>query len=172
MSSLLIERLQVVEAAPAKLLDAGAITGDYVSLENYNRVAVVFAGGIGTAGDDPTLSIFQAQDVAGTGAKDLNPIAGKTWKKQAATSLAAVGQWSSAAADITANDVTNATAAEQALLWWVEFEAADLDVANGFKTIRADVDDPGTNAQPGYLFYILGDPRFPADADSMESAIA
>jgi len=153
--SLFLERFQIVEASVPASLDAGATTGDYVSLKHASRCVIVLGSGVGTAGDDPILSLFQAQDVAGTGAKDLLPPSGMTFKKQAATNLAAVAAWTSGSADITSNDVTNATAAEQALIWVVEIEPDLLDVDNGFDCLRADVNDVGTNAQAGYLIYIL-----------------
>ncbi len=171
-ASLLLERFDIVQAAPPALLDAGATTGDYVSLKNHGRIGILFLGGVGTAGDDPTVSFFQATDVSGTGAKDLDPIDGKVWKKQAATSHAAVGVWTDAFSDVTDNDITNATGAEQVCSWWVEFEASDLDVANDFDCVRVDVDDPGTNAQPGAVIYILGDPSYETDPDAKLSPIA
>ena len=77
--------------------------------------------------------------------------------------------WTDASGDISANDVTNATAAEQSLIWVVEIRPDELDVDDGYDCIRADVNDVGTNAQPGYLFYILElkEQRAPANAVSV-----
>lgn len=168
---LFLEKHQIVEGFPAVDLQTGANNGDYVSLENYKHVAIVFASGVGTAGDDPTLVIQQATDVSGTSVKDLNINTSKVFRKQAATSLASTGQWSDASGDASGNDLTNATSAEQSLIWVVEFDADELDVDNGFDCIRATVADVGTNAQPGYLFYILSEPRYPAQPTSMLSAL-
>ena len=170
--TLLLEQINIVEGFPADDLQTGANTGDWVSLENYKRIAVCFVSGVGTAGDDPTLTILQATDVAGTGSKALNVVTTQAFKKQAATSLASTGAWSSASADASTNTLTNATAAEQSCLWVAEFSADQLDVDNGFCGVSATVADIGNNAQPGYLFYILGEPRYPAGATSMLSAIA
>jgi hypothetical protein len=169
---LLLEHHQLVEGFPAVDLSAGANNGDYVSLKNYKHVSIVFASGIGTAGQDPTVVVQQAQDVAGTGVKALNINASKVFKKQAPTSLASTGQWSDASAGVTANSWTDAEAAEQSLLLVIEFDADELDVDNGFDCIRATIADVGANAQPGYLLYILSEPRYASRPTQMPSAIA
>jgi hypothetical protein len=169
--ALILEQMQIVEGFPAVDLQTGANTGDWVSLANYKHAAVVFVSGVGTAGDDPTLVLQQATDNAAGGAKDFNPSPSKCFKKQAATSLASTGQWSAIGADLSGNDITNATAAEQSLIWVVELDADELDADGGFDHIRATVADVGGNAQPGYLFYLLSEPRYPAAATNMLSAL-
>lgn len=165
---LVLEQLNIVEGFPPVDLQTGANNGDYVSLENYKHVAVVFVSGIGTPGDDPTLTIQQASDVAGTGAKALNFT--EIFRKQAATSLASTGVWTRTT-QTAANTYTNATSAEEALIWVVEFDADMLDVDNGFDCIRGTVADVGANAQPGYLLYLLSEPRYPAKPANMLSPI-
>jgi hypothetical protein len=165
----LLERLQLVEGFPAVDLSSGNKTGDWVSLVKYGRAIVLFTSGVGTNGDDPTLTIEQAKDVAGTSPKSLTFT--RLYKKQAATNLTATGQWTEVT-QAAANTYTNTDAAEQSALWAVEFSADELDVNNGYTALRATVADVGGNAQPGYLLYILGDPRFPAGPDAQQSAIA
>lgn len=164
---LFLEGHQIVMAGNVN--DSTAITGDYVSLKHAKSCAVVYMSGVGTAGQDPTVSLFQATAVAGTGAKDLNPSSVKTFKKQAATDLTSTAAWSDASGDITANDITNATLAEQVAIIVTEVDADDLDVDGGFDCIRADVSDPGAAAQPHALFYILTmeEQRAPASAVSV-----
>jgi hypothetical protein len=164
----LLDYLDMVEGFPAVDLSAGANTGDWVSVRDYDRVAVVFISGVGTAGDDPTLTIQQAKDNAGTGAKALNFTT--IYRKQAATNLAAVTKWTKTTQS-AANTYTNGTAAEESLIWWVEFRGSDLDVANGFDYVRATVADVGTNAQPGYLFYLLGRAAYPNEPDNKLSPL-
>lgn len=154
----------VIEGFPAVDLSVAANNGDYISLKNANRVAVVFIGGIGTAGDDPTLTVQQAQDVSGTGAKALNFTT--IYRKQAATSLAGTAAWT-VTTQSAANTYTNDTAAEQALIWAVEFDPSDLDVANGFDCLRATVADVGNNAQPGCLIYLVSPKIGKGPADVM-----
>jgi len=164
----LLENAQIVEGFPPRDLSSGANTGDWVSLKNYKHITILFGSGVGTAGDDPTLTIQQAQDVAGTGAKALNFTT--IYRKQAATSLAAVGQWTKATQAL-ANSYTDSDAAEQDALWAVEFDADQLDVDGGFDCVQASVADVGVNAQPGFLLYILTEPRYPSAPESMLSAI-
>lgn len=168
MSSLILERFQIVEGFPAVDLATGANSGDWISLKHAKRVAVVFTSGVGTAGDDPTLTIQQATAVAGTSAKALNIPTASAFSKQAATNLSAVSAWSTAAT-ISTNTLTNDTSAEQSALWVVEFTPDELDIDNGFDCIRATVADIGSNAQPGYLFYLieLKEQRSPANAVSV-----
>lgn len=148
---LILDSLDMVEGFPCVDLQTAANSGDYVNVRDFDKIAVVFVSGIGTAGDDPTLTIQQASDNAGTGAKALNFTV--IYRKQAATSLASTTAWTRTT-QTAANTYTEATAAEQSLIWWVEFAGTDLDVANGFDHIRATVADIGANAQPGYLFYL------------------
>jgi len=165
---MLLEKLQLVEGFPAVDLQTGANNGDYVCLENYNRVVVLFVSGVGTNGDDPTLTIQQASDVSGTGAKALNFTT--IYRKQAATNLTGTSQWTKTT-QAAANTYTNTDAAEQSLMWAVEFKATDLDLDNNFDCIRATVADVGTNTQPGYLLYILGEPVHYNAPENMLSAI-
>lgn len=169
MSSLILERFQIVEGFPAVNLATAANNGDYISLKHAKRVAVVFTSGVGTAGEDPTLTIQQATDVSGTSAKALNIPTASAFKKQAATSLAAVAAWSSASGDVSTNTLTNATSAEESALWVVEFTPDELDADGGFDCIRATVADVGASAQTGYLFYLveLKEQRAPANAVSV-----
>jgi len=168
VGKLLLEQANIVEGIVPIDLQDGANTGDYVSLKNYGSVAVVFVSGIGTAGDDPTLTIQQATAVAGTGAQALNFT--DIYRKQAATSLASTGTWTKTT-QTAANTYTNATAAEQDLIWVVHFDAADLDVDDDYDCIRATVADVGSNAQLGYLFYIPYNPVEELAPASMASAI-
>lgn len=172
MGKLFLESAQIVGAIRPVDLSAAANNGDWVSLANYKHAVVLFHSAIGTAGDDPTLTIKQAVDASGTSSKALNINSAKAFKKQAATNLLAVGQWSSASADVTANAMTNDTSAEQEAMWVVEFDSDELDTDNGFFFIQASVADVGANAQLGACYYILTEPRYQAGPTGMPSAIA
>ena len=155
----LVENSQIVSAFVPVDMQTAANTGDYVSLKNYHRCAVVFFKAAGTAGDDPTLTIQQAQDVSGTGAKALNFT--RIWHKQG--TLTGVGTFT-AVTQTAANTYTDATSAEIQAIWVVEIDADDLDVDNGFDCIMCSVADVGGNAQLGCAMYILYDPRYPQAA--------
>lgn len=163
MSATFLERFDIVEGFPVVDMQTAANNGDYVFCGNAKRVVIVFISGIGTAGDDPTLTVQQATSNAGGGVKALNipsTASLKNWKKQAATSLASTPQWANAVAGIqaspNAHTWTNTDSAEQSLLLVVEIvPVEDMDVAGGFDYLRATVADIGGNAQPGYLCYIV-----------------
>lgn len=143
-------------------------TGDWVSLALYERLAVILFKDGGTNGEDVTLTLEQATDAAGTGAKAL-PFA-VVFRKQAAD-LFGVAAFTRTAQS-PASTYTNDTSAEQELIWAVEVGAEDLDRANGFGYVRAAVNDVGTGAQLGALLYLLGGPRYPAAPEALAGAIA
>lgn len=152
----------------------GAVS-DYVSMKGYGRCAIVFFKGVGTAGDDPTLTLSQATAVAGTSAKALNIT--RVDKKQAATNLLSTGTFTtSTSASPATNDTfstntwTNSELAEQAAMVVIDVKAEDLDIDGGFDCIICNVGDVGTNAQLGCLFYFLYEPR--TVKATMDSAIA
>lgn len=146
----------IVEGFKPVDLQTGANNGDYVSLKNYHSCAVVFMSAVGTAAQDPTLTLQQAQDVAGTGVKDLNFTA--IYRKQAATDLSSTGTWTRTT-QTAANTFTNGTSAEEDLIWIVTFEDMELDADGGFDVLRATVADNMAAAQLGVLFYVLFNPR-------------
>jgi len=163
-----LEMCNIVEGFLPVDLQTAANTGDWVSLKNYGHVAIVFISAIGTAGDDPTLTVLQASAVAGTGSKALAFT--DIFTKQAATSLASIAGWTRVT-QAAANTYTHTDAAEQDLIWVVEIDADTLDVDGGFDCVSASVADVGGNAQLGYLFYILSQPRYPQAAATMLSPI-
>ena len=171
--TLFLEQHQIIEGFPAVDLSDGANTGDWVSLKNYKHVTIIFRSGLGSAGQDPVLTVLQATDVSGAGSKALNIVTSpvQVFKKQAATSLASVGQWSDASGDVTTNTLTNLTSAEQSCLWILEFDGAQLDVDADFDCISCTIADVGAGAQPGDLLYILSEPRHALQPTSMPSAI-
>jgi hypothetical protein len=151
----LAETTQIVSAiVPVDLQTAQ--DGDWVSLKDYNHVTIVFHKGAGTAGDDPTVRVQQAQDNSGTGAKDLTY--SEYWIKQG--TLTGVGQFTKTTQSAAASTALNATSAEEQVVLLIEFDADMLDVDNGFDHIRFRVDDVGTNAQLGSALYILSEPRY------------
>jgi hypothetical protein len=166
----ILEKSQIVGAFRPVDLQTAANDGDWVSLANYKRCAIVFWSAVGTAGDDPTLTLQQASDVAGTGAKDLTVVT-TVYTKQAATDLTGTGQWTKVT-QAAATNYTNATSAEEEAIWVVDIDADLLDVDNGFDCLRARVADVGGNAQLGACLYILHEPRYPDAPENMLSAIA
>lgn len=166
-NSRILEQIQIVTGFPPASLTTARV-GDVVSLKNYRRCLVVFHAALGTAGDDPTLTVLQGTDVAFGTNKALNFT--NIYTKMDLTHLTDIGQWTKVT-QAAANTYTDATSAEQEKVWAVEFKAEDLDIANNYDCIRAQISDVGTNAQIGYVMYILSDPVYAAAPESMASAI-
>ena len=163
-----LEQAQIAAGILPSDLASGDQTGDWVSVEQYNRVAVVFFKDGGTAGEDPTLVIQEATDAAGSGAKNLSFTT--IYRKQG-SDLFLVGQWTETTQSAQ-GEYTNATSAEEECIWVIEFDAADLDTDNGFKFIRANIDDIGTNSQLGCVLYILSEPRYADSPANMAGVLS
>jgi hypothetical protein len=170
---LLGNKIDIIEGFPTVDLQTAANNGDYISMQNNSAILILFTSGVGTGGDDPTLTIQQATDACGTSAKALNIVTSpvNVWKKQAATSLASTTTWTDASDCVSTNTLTNATSAEESAYWAVEYDAADLDADNGFDFVRATVADIGSNTQPGSLSYIVA-PKYPGDPDNTVSSLS
>ena len=164
----ILECAQIVSGfAPIALTTAR--TGDVVSMKNYRRCLVLFHKGIGTAGEDPTITLLQGTDVAFGTNKVLNFTT--IYVKQDPTSLGDVAQWTKVTQS-AANTYTDATSGEQAALWAIDIKAEDLDIASDYDCIRASVGDVGSVSQIGALEYILYDPIQMTAPESMPGAIA
>ena len=129
--------------------------GDWVRLRDFNHLTILFFKGTGTDGDDPIISLQQATDNAGTGAKALTFT--EIWRKQG-VDVQAVAQFTKTT-QAAANTYTNTDAHQQAI-WALEIDADMLDVDGGFTYVRVTLNDTGTNAQLGCVLYILTGPRF------------
>jgi hypothetical protein len=127
---------------------------DWVHLRDFNHLTVVFFKGTGTDGDDPSLSLQQATDNAGAGAKALTFT--EIWRKQAAD-VQTVGQFTKTT-QAAASAYSNTDAHQQAI-WVLEIDADMLDVDGGFKYVRVQCSDTGTNAQLGCVLYVLTQAR-------------
>jgi len=163
----LVENSQILSAFVPVDLQDGANTGDWVALENFNQLSIVFFKAAGTAGDDPTLTIQQATDNAGTSAKALNFTT--VYVKQG--TLASVANFTKVTQS-SGNTYTATDAAEEQAIWIVEISADDLDVSGGFTHAQGSVGDVGSNAQLGCGMYLATQPRFAAGVADATSAIA
>jgi len=155
LNALLAEQMQIVSAFVPVDLGAAANNGDWVSLKNYARCSIVLFKAAGTAGDDPILTVRQASDVSGTGAKALNftRIDAKVGTQTGIGAFTAVTQ-------AAANTYTDATSAEAQGLFVIDIKSEDLDVANGFDCVQFQVPDIGSNAQLGCALYLLWGSRY------------
>jgi hypothetical protein len=149
-------------------MQTAANPGDYVSLKNWDGICFVLFKAAGTAGDDPTLTITQAQDVAGTGVKNVTAIT-DIYTKQG--TLTAVGAWAHTSQAAAATVAGDATSAESQGVYYTFVPSEALDADGGFDCIKGAVADVGGNAQLGCLFYILVGPRFAAAPENLPSVI-
>ena len=157
MTMHILEQVKVVTGFVPADMSLAANTGDRVSLQNYNRCAVLLFKRAGTADQDSTLTLTQAKDVIGTGAKALNFT--RIDVKQGAQ--AGIGTFTTIT-QAAGNTYTEATAAEIQAIWVIDVPADTLDINSGFVCVRADVADVGVNAQLGGLLYLLHDPHHAA----------
>lgn len=164
----LLEECQIVPAWHPVSTATGAITGDAVSFKNYRRCLFVFTKAIGTNGQDPTITVAQATDVAFGTTKALTFTT--LYVKEDPTALADVGQWTKVT-QAAAATYTHTDAAEKAVVWAIDFKAEDLDIANDYDCLRVTIADTGTNAQLCAGHYIMYDAIQNAKPESMASAI-
>ena len=165
-NSLFAESVQVCSAIAPVNLATAANTGDWFSLANYRRLVFILHKSAGTAGEDPTITLQQATDNSGTGAKALNVT--RYHKKQGAA-LTAIGQYTAVTMS-AGNTITNDTLAEEQAIYIVEIDCADLDVANSFLFVQASIADVGSSSQIGGVLALLLDPRY--GGGSLPSALS
>lgn len=152
---LLAEEVQIAAGfVPADLAGAGGATGDWVSLKNHRHVAIVFIKAVGAAAEDPIITVQQATDVAGAGAKALTFT--RIDRKRGAD-LFTIGQFTRVTQ--AAANTYNGDSGDLQELALIEFNAEDLDAEAGFDCVRATIADVGVTAQLGAMLYVLTSPR-------------
>lgn len=155
MNHLFVEGCQVVPMVmPVNLATAGA-SSDFVSMENYNRLTIMFVAGIGAAGQDPEVTVLQAATNGGS-TKALNFT--RIDVKQA-TALTSVGTFTTVT-QAAANTYTSDTSGELQKLWVIDVQGEDLDVDGGYAWVQVTIADPGTDAQLAAVIGILSEPRY------------
>lgn len=151
----LTEEYQIVSAIVPIDLGAGANAGDWVSLKNFDTCDIVVFKGVGTAGQDPILTVTQATAVDGTGSKALT----FTRVDSKVGAQTGIGQFTKNT-QAAANTYTDAVSAEAEGLFVIHIEGQDLDRANGFDCVQLSIPDTGAAAQVGGALYILGGARY------------
>ena len=117
-------------------------TGIFQPVRNYARVAFVYFADPGTASQDVTLTLRQATDTSGTGAKNLSAVK-KAYVKEHVSTLPSDFTEVTQAAAAT---YVSTTGGESIELEVIEVDPADMDVANGFDCISLNIADPGATA--------------------------
>jgi hypothetical protein len=153
--SFLTEETQIVAAIIPVDLSTAANNGDWVSLKNYDELDIIIFKAAGTAGDDPVITLKQASDVAGTGAKALN----FTRVDAKVGVQTGIGQFTKNT-QAAGNTYTDLVSAESQGIFVIHVEAQDLDKANGFDCVQISIPDVGANAQLGCALYVLSEARY------------
>jgi len=163
--------LDIIPAIIPVDLQTAANNGDYVKLTNAAGVMFVVFKAAGTDGDDPVISIAQAQDASGTGSKALTAIR-RIFLKEG--TLTAVTTWTEteAASNPGSTYTMDGTSAQSQALVCFYVQASDLDVENGFDWVRMVIADTGSNAQLGCGLYILVGLGYPSAPAKLSSAIS
>ena len=158
----LLESIDIVAGLVPQDFNTSA-TSDYICLKNYEGVLVYFTKAAGTAGDDPSLQLYQASDVSGTGEKALtfdnlySKIGTQTgvniWTKQTIT----------ATADLDLQTPTDFVADNVEASFVIDVRAATLDVSNGFDCLcfKNDGADIGNTSLAAVIFILYG-ARYPS----------
>jgi len=165
MNTRLLESIQIVTAFPPSDINTD-VDGDWVSLKNYDGCLVIVHKAAGTAGDDVTLTLAQATDVAGTGSKALT--FNHLYAKVGATALTGVGTFTKYTGTAVSTLDTVTTFGTDILsdvgesLFVIDIKASDLDVAGGFDCLKFTSEgDDVANATYMAAFYLLYGARFP-----------
>lgn len=162
----LLEHIDIVTAFPPSDINSDA-DGDWVSLKNYEGCLVVFHKAAGTAGDDPSIRLRQATDVAGTSAKALN--FKHIYHKIGATALSAISTFTridlTTATDdldlVSVNGSDLLTDVGESLIV-VDVRADSLDVSGGFDCVQLLIEgDDLSNSTYADAFYLLYGARYP-----------
>lgn len=161
----LLESINIVTAFPPSDINTD-IDGDWVSLKNYDGCLIVLHKVAGTAGDDITITLAQATDVAGTSSKALT--FNHIYAKVGATALTAIDVFTKYTGTAVSTLDTVTTFGTDILsdvgesCFVVDIKASDLDVSNGFDCLK--VTSEGDDVANGtYMagFYILYGARYP-----------
>lgn len=147
----------VVGALPVDLQTA-AVNGLWFNMAGCNGLNALLIAAIGTAGDDPIITLEQAKTSGGGSAKELT-IRRLDYKIGATGFTSVTDIWRRVTTidqdnPVTSYDTDGIAGAENALLLNVFILPTDLDIANNFKYVRLNCADVGGNAQLGCILYI------------------
>ena len=134
-------------------MSAAANGGLRVSLENAEAVTFVLYKALGTAGDDPVITVREANAASGGTEQDLDVVTKYYYKGDA--SVSGNETWTEATQAAGDIDLDGTLDAEEA--GFVVFTVAASELSDNFTHVTFDVADVGTNAQLGAALAILHD---------------
>lgn len=146
----------IVMSVGAQLINAGALTGDYVSFKNYRRCSVHLLLTPASGTDTCAVTLKQAKTV------ENSPV---TEKALAFTRMKRIPYASSEDPVETAvtNNTFNTSNAAVGELFIIDVDENMLDINNGFDCFRIDVTDPGSVSTPLACLGIMYDAKFKQD---------
>jgi len=139
-------------------MQTAANTGKRVSLQRSASALVVLFKAVGTAADDPVLTLKQHTASSSGTTANLASIDHYYYKAAVSGALAGTETWTRVAqtASQTITDPGGlGTSAESSMI--VAIPVLGTALSDGYKYISLDVADVGGNAQLGCVLYILGD---------------
>jgi len=146
-------------------VNRAAKTGRWVSLEQWDSATFV-VGLPEVASQGLTVSVMQARDAAGSGAK---AVTGLTFLRSTAPS----GDTDSVGDDVAAatGDDSGAGTAGRATVVSVEVTADQLDVSGGFSRVAVRTARAANTAATGAAFVVLRGARFAVDPPRAETVL-
>lgn len=131
-----------------------ANTGKRLYMANVNTVDIVLVKGVGTAGEDPVITLQEHDASTGGTSQNLAVITEYFVKSEATLDNDETWTRVTQAAAATITDPGGAgTSAEEEQI--VVFSVSRDQLSSGFKYISANVADVGTGAQLGTVLYIV-----------------
>jgi hypothetical protein len=153
----LVDVAKVVFGSP--IIGALATTNgdcDYVSLKNFERLTIIIAVDNATTVTGGAVTLKQDVSVAGSTEKAL--AFDKMW-----ANLDTAASDTLVETAVASNTFTTSTTDNKNLLYVIEVDASDLDVANGFDCVRVDVLSMANAV--GIVQYILHGSRYSSPLD-------
>lgn len=144
------EQVTTVVAAAGLLLTSTLGDTLYVSMKNFRKCQIVISIADGTTVTGSTITLKQAQAIAGTGEKAL------AFDRMLANVDYAASKTMVETA-VTSNTFTTQTTNSKDSLYIIDVDSEDLDMANGFDCFRVDGTGHAATASRGvvvlYNFY-------------------
>ncbi len=147
----LIDTTKIVTGIAPVAMATTAGDADYVSMKGFQHLAIVLSVKNATTVTGCAVTLKQASAVAGTGEKAL--AFDKVWVNTDAGASDTLVETA-----VTSNTFTTDTTNSKDLLYVMEIEADDLDVANSFDCVR--LDGLLMAAAVGSVTYILSGSRY------------
>ncbi len=140
------EQVTTIVAAAGLLLTSTLGDTKYVSLKGYRRCQIVISIADGTTVTGSTITLKQAQAIAGTNEKALAFTRMLSNVDYAVPTTAALAETA-----VTASTFTTQTTNSKDSVYVIDVDSSDLDVANGFDCLRVDGTGHAATASRGVV---------------------